>query len=188
MSVTEAFLASQPEGPKDDSDEASLWREIEATSMLLADFVGGTHLWEALEVPICNSNFGFVTNAFATLTEQCPSGLLFCGVPLVVGGSVSLNPWPCSLCLKAGQALCHFPGYDSRRYHANFLLQQQGQMQAWNWTFPAIQSTSCWSCSHQTLPPAAALSHRCFISSCPPQRGHSRQGILVNGSIVHNIG
>ena len=58
MSVTQAFLASQPEGAKDDSDEASLWREIEATSVLLADFVGGTHLWEALEVIVCKSDAG----------------------------------------------------------------------------------------------------------------------------------
>ena len=55
VSVTQAFLASQPEGPKDDTDEASLWREIEATSVLLADFVGGTHLWEALEVAYLQS-------------------------------------------------------------------------------------------------------------------------------------
>lgn len=49
VGLTEAFLASQPAGGEDGEGE-SLWREIQATSVLLADFVGGTHLWEALEV------------------------------------------------------------------------------------------------------------------------------------------
>ncbi len=51
MSLTDAFLASQPPSEGEvDGEDGKLWQEIKGTTVLLADFVGGTHLWEALEV------------------------------------------------------------------------------------------------------------------------------------------
>lgn len=82
VGLTEAFLASQPAGAGDDGEDDVLWREIAATSVLLADFVGGTHLWEALEV--CCLSLGrtaslpdmlaFLEAAFCRTSPYCHAG------------------------------------------------------------------------------------------------------------------